>query len=81
MASALAAAKADVAAPIGLGAPTDRPHEPVTAGIPSGPGPNSLPTMAPPVTRSLSEVIAAAAAASGSPDLKFLAQQAARFGQ
>lgn len=62
-----------------LDRPTERPHEPITAGAPvgAGPGPEAVGQL--PAT--LSSVIAQAAQASGSTDLQFLAEQAQRFGQ
>lgn len=38
----MAAAAAMPFAPVGLGNPSTRPDEPVTAGVPSGPGPNTI---------------------------------------
>jgi hypothetical protein len=66
-----------------LDRPTDRPDEPITAGMPFGPGAGPEALTAGPVVmgRSLSSVIADAASSSGSPELAQLAQRARALGQ
>lgn len=62
-----------------LARPTNRPTEPSTAGIPSGPGPNQI--VSAPATGSVSAIIDRAAQATGSATLRELAQRAQASGQ
>lgn len=60
----------------GLSAPTMRPNEPVTAGLPSGPGPGpEVLNMAPAPPDALTQTLQAAAQATGSGLLANLAAQ------
>lgn len=63
--------------------PTERPLEPVTAGIASGPGPGpeALPPPPAAATAKVSALLAAAAASTGSPTLSNLAARAQASGQ
>jgi hypothetical protein len=63
--------------------PTDRPGEPVTAGLPTGPGPGpeALGLGGPMLGKSLADVLADVASASASPELAQLAQRARALGQ
>lgn len=75
-------------APIAPGAfgpidrPTERPHEPVTAGIASGagPGPEVLPTAAQMTGNTLSSTLAQLAQQSNSPAIRALAMHAQAAG-
>jgi hypothetical protein len=60
--------------------PTERPGEPVTAGLPIGPGPGPE-ALGPPLGRTFADIIADAATASGSNELAQLAQRARNLGQ
>jgi hypothetical protein len=65
--------------------PTERPNEPITAGAPfgAGPGPEALapsPLMPTPGTGSMSSMLSAAAAATGSATLASLTQRAQAAG-
>lgn len=62
-----------------LARPTNRPTEPITAGIPTGPGPGAITSA--PDTGSVAAIIERAAAASGSDVLRELAQRARASGQ
>ena len=62
-----------------LARPTNRPTEPVTAGVPVGAGPNML--VSAPDGGSVSAIIERAAMATGSPVLRELAQRASASGQ
>jgi hypothetical protein len=82
MGAALAAAKAHVPPNLGkLTRPTERPHEPVTAGLPGGPPPQAGTAAPQRQVGSLSSMISAVAAVSGSAALSQLAARAAGFGQ
>lgn len=61
--------------------PTERPHEPVNAGLPGGPPPQAGGQAPPRQVGSLSSMIAAVAAVSGSSSLSQLAARAAAVGQ
>jgi hypothetical protein len=63
--------------------PTDRPGEPVTAGLPTGPGPGPevLGLGGPMLGKSLADVLSDVASASASPELAQLAQRARALGQ
>jgi hypothetical protein len=65
--------------------PTERPGEPVTAGLPVGPGPGPEALgMAPPITAgagNLAAVLGQLASASGDSNLAMLAQRARNLGQ
>lgn len=56
--AAIQAAEATPFAPVGLNAPTERPNEPVTAGLSSGPGPGPAALRAGPTLSSLLERVA-----------------------
>jgi hypothetical protein len=62
-----------------LARPTNRPDEPVTAGVPTGPGPNVITSA--PSQGSISAILDRAAQASGSDTLRELAQRAQAAGQ
>jgi hypothetical protein len=72
LAQALALAKAMPAPNGGLAGPTSRPNEPVTSGLPSGPGagPEALAIAQP----SVGKVFERLAYATGDPDMAILAQ-------
>ena len=73
------ALQAQGAAPVPLGAPTQRPSEPITAGLPFGPGPNQVPVSTP--RRNLAaESLEAIAAATGDTELLQLAIRARQLG-
>ncbi len=55
--------------------PTERPNEPVTAGLPSGPGPGA------PQNSPMADLLDPMASASISPALRSLAQRARAYGQ
>lgn len=63
--------------------PTERPNEPVTTGVPSGPGPGpeALGAFGQGLGENMAQMLGAAAQAAGSPTLDFLARQAAAQGQ
>lgn len=70
------------APPVPLDAPSQRPAEPVTAGLPVGAGPGTEALgVAVMGGQRLADVIAQAANLSGSSDLAFLAQRARNLGQ
>lgn len=62
-----------------LARPSERPHEPVSAGAPLGPGPG-VEALGADAGR-VSDLIAAAAAAAGDQSLAFLANRARTLGQ
>lgn len=82
MGAAMAAAQQHAPPNMGkLTRPTERPHEPVNAGLPGGPPPQ-VGTAAPQrQVGPLSAMIQAVAAVSGSSSLSQLAARAAAFGQ
>lgn len=65
--AALEAAAGTRFSPVGLGAPTTRPNEPVTAGLAVGPGPGPAPR------RGLAQTLRQVAQRSGDPDIAYLA--------
>lgn len=81
-APASAAPPAPLPAPPPLNGPTQRPNEPITAGLPVGPGPGpEVLGLGAGSAGGLSRVLAQAASAAGSSDLQFLADQAQKLGQ
>lgn len=63
--------------------PTERPNEPVTAGLPTGagPGPEALGAFGQGMGGGMADMLNQAAQAAGSPTLSFLARQASAQGQ
>lgn len=82
MGAALEAAKNfQMPTPGSLTRPTERPGEPVTAGLPSGPPPSVGSPMPQQTTGSISSMLAKMAAATGSAALSQLASRATAVGQ
>lgn len=79
MASAMSAAQQTDFQPVGLGAPSARPWEPVQAGLPNGPGPG--PEAIRPRRRRASDVLDTIAAHNDDDALRMLAENARRKGR
>lgn len=65
---------------LNLMGPTQRPHEPITAGLPSGPGPGPSPQVAS-GSQGLAAMLQRMSQMSGSPALGQLASRAQALGQ
>lgn len=77
-AAALAAAAGHNFQPVGLGDPTKRPNEPVTAGLSTGPGPGRDPAMGQAGEPQVMAQLRALYAAHPNEDLRELIEQAER---
>lgn len=75
---ALGAATAMPYNEVGLGAPSNRPHEHITTGLPNGPG---VPIQLPGAGANVSGLLDQIASASGMPELSALAQRAKALNQ
>lgn len=74
---AVAAAAAHTFQPVGLGNPTQRPHEPITAGLPSGPGPGPEVLRQPSTT---TDTLKKLALQTGNTEIQALANRLSQYG-